>query len=151
MSATASKPRILVVEDEAIVARDIRLQLAELGYEAVGHAARGEQAIALAGELHPDLVLMDVQLAGAMDGIAAAQAIRTQFSLPVVFLTAFAEDETLARAKVTEPFGYILKPFSERELHTVVEMARCTSTRPTAGCGAAKRASGPCSRPSPNA
>ena len=123
MSATASKPRILVVEDEAIVARDIRLQLAELGYETVGHAARGEQAIALAGELHPDLVLMDVQLAGAMDGIAAAQAIRTQFSLPVVFLTAFAEDETLARAKVTEPFGYILKPFSERELHTVVEMA----------------------------
>ena len=66
---------------------------------------------------------MDIQLAGPMDGIAAADAIRTQFSLPVVFLTAFAEDDTLARARLTEPFGYILKPFSERELRTVIEMA----------------------------
>ncbi len=123
MSTEPSKIRILVVEDEAIVARDIRQQLAELGYDPVGHASRGEQAIVLAGELMPDLVLMDVQLAGAMDGIAAAQVIRTRYALPVVFLTAFAEGETLARAKLTEPFGYILKPFSELELHAVVEMA----------------------------
>ncbi len=121
--AASPKTRILVVEDEAIVARDIRLQLDDLGYEPVGHASRGEAAIVMAGELHPDLVLMDVQLAGAMDGIAAAQVIRTRFALPVVFLTAFAEDETLARAKRAEPFGYILKPFSERDLHAVVEMA----------------------------
>lgn len=117
------KPRILIVEDEAIVALDIRQQLVELGYEPVGLATQAEQAIAMAGELRPNLVLMDVQLAGALDGIAAAQAIRTQFDLPVVFLTAFAADDILARARLTEPFGYILKPFSERELRTVLEMA----------------------------
>jgi|CXWL01.1.fsa_nt_gi PAS domain S-box-containing protein len=118
-----NKPRILVVEDEAIVARDIEQQLAELGYQPVGRASAGEQAIRLAGQLRPDLVLMDIELADGMDGITAAQAIRDRFALPVVFLTAFAEDDTLARAKLTEPFGYILKPFSERELRTVLEMA----------------------------
>ncbi len=123
MQSTVSKPRILVVEDEAIVDRDIRQQLTELGYEPVGHATRGEQAIALAGELRPDLVLMDVQLAAGMDGVAAAQAIRTQFSLPVVFLTAFADDEMLERAKLAEPFGTIVKPFTKRELRTVLELA----------------------------
>ncbi len=117
------KPRILIVEDEAIIARDIQLQLEELGYVAVGHCVRGEQAIALAEELSPDLVLMDIQLAGDMDGITAAQVIRDRFLLPIVFLTAFSEDETLDRAKVVEPFGYILKPFSERELRIVIEMA----------------------------
>jgi PAS domain S-box-containing protein len=118
-----NKPRILVVEDEAIVARDIAQQLLELGYEPVGHATRGEQAVALAGQLRPDLVLMDIRLPAGMDGIAAAEAIRSRFDLPVVFLTAFAEDDTLARAKLSEPFGYILKPFSERDLRTVLEMA----------------------------
>lgn len=117
------KPRILVVEDEAIVARDIRAQLLDLGYDHVGHAATGVQAISLAGELRPDLVLMDIQLAGVMDGIVAAQEIRTQFALPVVFVSAFAADDVLARAKLIEPYGYILKPFSQRELHTVIEMA----------------------------
>jgi signal transduction histidine kinase len=115
--------KILVVEDEAIVARDIRSQLAAMGYVPVGHAASGEQAIAIAGTLRPDLVLMDIQLVGPMDGVVAAQAIRDQFSIPVVFLTAFAADDIIARAKLTEPYGYILKPFSERELHTVIEMA----------------------------
>ena len=115
--------KILVVEDEAIVARDIRSQLTAMGYTPVGHATAGEQAIAMAGVLHPDLVLMDIQLAGPMDGIVAAQAIRDQFFIPVVFLTAFAADDIIARAKLTEPYGYILKPFSERELHTVIEMA----------------------------
>ena len=123
MAPSVSKPRILVVEDEAIVARDIQSQLAELGYEAVGHVARGDEAIELAGALRPDLVLMDIQLAGDMDGIEAAQVIRTQFGLAVVFLTAFAADDTLERAKLTEPYGYILKPFSERELRTVLTMA----------------------------
>ena len=118
-----NRPRVLVVEDEAIIARDIQLQLEELGYEPVGHCTHGAQAIERAGQLRPDLVLMDIQLPGAMDGIAAAQAIRNQFSLPVVFLTAFSEDETLNRAKLAEPFGYILKPFSERELRVVIEMA----------------------------
>ncbi len=115
--------KILVVEDEAIVARDIRSQLAAMGYTPVGHATAGEQAIAMAGALRPDLVLMDIQLVGPMDGVVAAQAIRDQFFIPVVFLTAFAADDIIARAKLTEPYGYILKPFSERELHTVIEMA----------------------------
>jgi signal transduction histidine kinase len=79
--------------------------------------------VAHAEQLKPDLVLMDIQLAGDIDGIAAAQKIRTLFALPVVFLTAFAADDVLARAKLTEPFGYILKPFSERELRTVLSMA----------------------------
>lgn len=115
--------KILVVEDEAIVARDIRSQLAAMGYTPVGHAIAGEEAIAMAGAMRPDLVLMDIQLVGPMDGVVAAQAIRDQFFIPVIFLTAFAADEIIARAKLTEPYGYILKPFSERELHTVIEMA----------------------------
>jgi PAS domain S-box-containing protein len=123
MSTAAIKPKILVVEDENIVARDIAQQLSELGYDPVGITDRGEQAIVLTKQLRPDLVLMDIQLAGEIDGISAAQVIRTQYGTPVVFLTAFSADDTLARAKLTEPFGYILKPFSERELRTVLEMA----------------------------
>ena len=119
-----SQLKILVVEDEIIVARDIQSQLAELGHLCVGHATTGDQAIALAGSVQPELVLMDIQLAGAMDGIVAAQAIRDQFFIPVVFMTAFSADSIIARAKLTEPYGYLLKPFSERELHTVIEMAR---------------------------
>lgn len=118
-----SKPRILVVEDEAIVALDIQQQLVQLGYEPVGHSSRAETAILLARDLRPDLVLMDIQLGGAMDGITAAQAIRSAQAIPVVFLTAFEADDMLARAQLTEPFGYILKPFSARELRTVIEMA----------------------------
>jgi signal transduction histidine kinase len=116
-------PRILIVEDELLVARDIEQQLSALGYEVVGVTREGEQALTLVASLRPHLVLMDIQLAGAMDGIAAAQILRTQFALPVVFLTAFAADDILARAKLTEPFGYVLKPFSERELSTVLSMA----------------------------
>ena len=118
-----SSARILVVEDEHIVARDIRMQLTELGYDPVGHATRGEQAVSMAESLRPDLVLMDVRLADATDGISAAEQIRSRLALPVVFLTAFGGDDTLQRAKQSDPFGYILKPFSERELHTVIEMA----------------------------
>jgi signal transduction histidine kinase len=123
VSQPITKPTILIVEDEAIVARDIEYQLLALGYQSMGTVTSGEQAILRAGDWHPDLVLMDIQLSGAMDGIAAAQAIRTQFALPVVFLTAFDADAILERAKLTEPFGYILKPFSERELRTVLTMA----------------------------
>ena len=118
-----SQTRILIVEDEAIVARDIAQQLTLLGYKPVAQTPRGEQALVLADQLRPDLVLMDIQLAGEMDGVAAAQAIRERFAIPVVFLTAFVGDATLERAKVTEPFGYIIKPFQDRELRTVIEMA----------------------------
>ncbi|MBX3749280.1 MAG: PAS domain S-box protein [Opitutaceae bacterium] len=118
-----SKTRIFVVEDEVIVARDIMQQLGELGYEAIGSCTRGEEALVQVDRLRPDLVLMDIQLAGAMDGIATAKLVRERMALPVVFLTAFAETETLNRAKLSEPFGYILKPFDERELRTVIEIA----------------------------
>jgi PAS domain S-box-containing protein len=118
-----SKPRILIVEDEVIVARDIRQQLVHLGYKPLADTARGEEAVTLAEQLRPNLVLMDIHLAGKMDGIAAAQTIREQFALPVVFLTAFASNDMLDRAKLAEPFGYIIKPFDERELRTVIEMA----------------------------
>ncbi len=120
-----SPARILIVEDEAIVARDIAQQLAVLGYEPVAQTPRGEQAIDLAEQLRPDLVLMDIQLAGEMDGIATAQAIRERLAIPVVFLTAFVGDATLERAKVAEPFGYIIKPFQGRELRAVIEMVLC--------------------------
>jgi len=123
MGLNSCEPRVLIVEDEAIIARDIAQQLAGLGYKPVATAGSGELAIQLASELLPDLVLMDIQLSGPMDGISAAQIIRAEFSLPVVFLTAFAADEIIERAKMTEPFGYILKPFSLRELRVVLEMA----------------------------
>lgn len=118
-----NKTKILLVEDECIVARDIEHQLGQLGYEVIGQVRKGEDVLTFVQNVQPDLIVMDIQLAGAMDGIAAAQAVRTQWGIPVVFLTAFAAEETLARAKLTEPFGYIIKPFSERELRTVLEMA----------------------------
>jgi signal transduction histidine kinase len=123
MLAPVTKPRILLVEDEVIVARDIAQQLGELGYLVAGHTARGEQALMLVENLQPTLVLMDIQLAGNLDGIATAQLIRAQFDVPVVFLTAYASPDVLERAKLCGPFGYILKPFNERELCVVLEMA----------------------------
>ncbi len=118
-----STARILVVEDEAIVARDISMQLARAGYERVGVTARGEDAITLVGELKPDLVLMDIVLAGEMDGIVAATRIRELYTTPVVFITAFADSAVLHRAQAAEAFGYIVKPFEERELQPAIEIA----------------------------
>ncbi len=123
LPVTPTRTRILVVEDEAVVARDICQQLREQGYDPVAHTATGEDAIDLAGQHRPDLVLMDIHLAGEMDGITAARTIRDRFALPVVFLTAFSGRETLERAREVEPFGYIIKPFDEQDLRTVVEMA----------------------------
>ena len=108
-----AKTRILIVEDELVVARDIALQLQALDYDPVGKTARGDEAVQLAGRLQPDLVLMDIHLLGPMDGIAAASAIREQFSIPVIFLTAFASDPVIERAKTVGPFGYIVKPAPE--------------------------------------
>ncbi|MBW7895517.1 MAG: response regulator [Opitutaceae bacterium] len=119
----AAPPRILVVEDESIVVRDICQQLTDLGFAPVADTRTGEEAVELAQTLRPDLVLMDIQLAGEMDGITAARTIRERLHLPVVFLTAFAGRETLERAREAEPFGYIIKPFAEQDLRTVVEMA----------------------------
>ncbi|MBB1075016.1 EAL domain-containing protein [Rhodoferax sp. 4810] len=122
-SEVKSPPRILIVEDEAIVRRDIRLQLQSLGYQVVGEACSGQEAVFLTGRLRPDLVLVDIGLGPGMDGVAAAHAIREHQALPVVFLTAYAADDILERAMLAEPYGYILKPFTERELHTVLQMA----------------------------
>jgi len=118
-----SKIRILVAEDEKLVAKDIDNMLRGLGYEVLGVVARGEDAVARAGQSRPDLVLMDIVLKGELDGIQAAETIWESWSIPVIYLTAYADDRTFERAKVTEPFGYILKPFDDRELQTTIEMA----------------------------
>src|SRR5882757_4651052 len=115
--------RILVVEDDRVVARDIQHQLTRIGHTVVGVTPLGEDAVRLAVESHPDLVLMDIRLEGALDGVDAAQQIRDRGQVPVVFLTAYADDETLRRARTTEPFGYLLKPFEDSQLRTVIEMA----------------------------
>ena len=118
-----SKTRILVVEDEVIVAQDLKATLEKLGYAVPGVVSTGEDAIDKAGRLRPDLVLMDIVLKGDMDGIQTARHIRKGLEIPVVYLTAYADDATLERAKITEPFGYLIKPFEERELRTSIEMA----------------------------
>ncbi|MBP2227678.1 signal transduction histidine kinase/CheY-like chemotaxis protein [Azospirillum agricola] len=118
-----SAARILIVEDDRIVARDIQQQLARMGHEVVGTSASGEDAIRLAGRHQPDLVLMDIRLEGEMDGIEAARRIRDTHRIPIVFLTAYANDETVRRASLTEPFGYLLKPFEEPQMRTVIQMA----------------------------
>ncbi len=115
--------KILVVEDESLVAMEIKDRLESLRYVVPAIASSGDEAIKKAEELRPDLVLMDIVLKGDMDGIETAEYIRNHFDTPVIYLTAYADEETLQRAKVTEPFGYILKPFEERELHIAIEIA----------------------------
>jgi len=117
-----SNVRILVVEDEIIIARELEARLQALGYETAGIAASGREAIALAEEEHPDLVLMDIVLKGDMDGIEAATHIRRRFRIPVIYVTAFTDKATLARAQTTQPYAYLVKPFAERELYANIEM-----------------------------
>ena len=118
-----AKARILVVEDDNIIVMELEDRLQRLGYTVCATMASGEEALEKAEEMHPDLVLMDIRLKGAMDGIEAAAAIRARFDIPAVYVTAYADKDTLQRAKITEPYGYIIKPFEERELHIAVEMA----------------------------
>ena len=120
---TASSRRVLLVEDEAIVALDVRRRVEHLGYEVVGVAVSGEQALTANDELKPDLVLMDIQLAGDMDGVEAATRIREQNATPIIFLTAHSDPATLKRAGTAGPYGYVTKPFEDRELHTALEIA----------------------------
>ena len=115
--------KILIVEDEGIVAEEIRSRLKNKGYAVSGIVHTGEAAIQKAEELHPDLVLMDIRLKGEMGGIEAARKIQERFNIPVVYLTAYADDSTLQRAKATHPYGYVIKPFEENELHVAVEIA----------------------------
>jgi two-component system cell cycle sensor histidine kinase/response regulator CckA len=115
--------KILIVEDEGIVAKDLENTLRTMGYEVVGPVSSGEEAIQRAGEAGPDLVLMDIVLKGAMDGAEAADQIRRRWDIPVIYLTAYADERTLERAKISEPYGYLLKPFQERELKSTIEVA----------------------------
>jgi two-component system, cell cycle sensor histidine kinase and response regulator CckA len=118
-----SQARILIVEDDRIVARDIQQQLARMGHVVVGISATGEDAVSLATDRQPDLVLMDIRLEGEMDGIEAARRIRDRHQIPIIFLTAYANDETVYRASLTEPFGYLLKPFEVPQMRAVIQMA----------------------------
>jgi len=115
--------RILIVEDEGIVADEIKSRLINLGYGVTGIAMTGEEAVILAFDSYPDLILMDIMLKGDVDGIGAANRIRDRMDVPIVYLTAYGDDETLQRAKISEPFGYILKPFKERDLHSTIEIS----------------------------
>jgi DNA-binding NtrC family response regulator len=118
-----SKTRILIVEDEAVVALDIERRVRDLGYAVAGTAAAAEDALRIAERERPDLVLMDIRLRGIMDGIEAGRQIRSQWGIPVIYLTAHADEATLQRAKETAPHGYLLKPFDEQKLRVALEMA----------------------------
>lgn len=115
--------KVLVVEDEVIVAQDIAGRLKKMGYVVTATVASGEEAIEKATENLPDIVLMDIVLKGEMDGIAAAQQIQSKINVPTVFLTAYADEKTLERAKITNPFGYIIKPFQQQDLRVAIEIA----------------------------
>jgi len=115
--------RILIVEDEYIVAMGIKRMLKSLGYTVTGVALSGEDAISKAELTFPDIVLMDIMLKGDMDGVEAAKKIRERFDVPVVYLTAYSDNKILERAERTEPFGYIIKPFDEKDLYSSIEVA----------------------------
>lgn len=115
--------KIMLVEDEVLVAEEIKSRLQKLGYVIPAVAASGKEAIRKVEESQPDLILMDIKLKGEMDGLTVARHIQDHSNIPLIFLTAYADDETLQRAKITEPYGYILKPFNERELHIAIELA----------------------------
>ncbi len=114
---------ILVVEDESIVAKDIQVCLKKLGYDVVGVESTGESAVEKAEDLKPDLVMMDIMLKGEMSGIEAADLIRKSRNIPVIFLTAYTDRNTVDKAKETEPYGYIIKPFKEIDIQTAIEIA----------------------------
>jgi len=119
----AKKIKILVVEDESIVGEDIRRSLDNLGYHVVDIISTGEEALKNVAALEPDLVIMDIVLHGKLNGIQAAELLREQYDIPVIYLTAYADDSTLEKAKLTEPYGYLIKPFEDRELYSTIEMA----------------------------
>ncbi|HTY52797.1 MAG TPA: PAS domain S-box protein [Methanomicrobiales archaeon] len=118
-----AKARILVVEDEFITASDIQNNLVTMGYEVPAVVDTGEEAVRKAGELLPSLVLMDITLKGRMNGIEAAKQIRERFDIPIIYLTAHSDESTFRNALVSEPFGYIIKPFNTREMRISIEMA----------------------------
>jgi CheY-like chemotaxis protein len=117
------KGRIMVVEDIRLIAEDTRASLKNLGYEVTAVVSSGEEAVKKAQEDLPDLILMDIVLSGKMDGIEAAEQIRTKHDIPIIFLTAYSDEQKIERAKAAEPFGYLVKPYKDRELNATIEIA----------------------------
>jgi PAS domain S-box-containing protein len=124
-----TQARIMMVEDEVTVAADLATRLRKMGYAVIGHVTTGEEALTEAERLRPDLILMDIRLAGTMDGIEAATQIRHRLNVPVVFLTAWADDELVNRAKAAEPLGYMVKPYDSQVLRANVELALLQADR----------------------
>ena len=117
------RPRIMIVEDEWIIANDIKNCLVDLGYMVSSISATGEEAIENAGKDLPDLILMDIMLKGEMNGIEAAKEIVARYDIPIIYLTAYDNQYLVEQAKQTENYGYLLKPFKDRELHIAIDMA----------------------------
>jgi CheY-like chemotaxis protein len=118
-----NKPKLLIVEDEPEVAKTLEIKLKKFGYNIVGSERSAEMAIEKAGDLLPDIVLMDIELGGKMDGIQAADAIMKKYNIPSIYITAICDAKTLQRVGASIPYGYLLKPFKDDELHTVIEIA----------------------------
>ena len=132
--------KILVVDDEAIITMQLEERLTALGYEVVGMAASGEESVEKARRLAPDIVLMDIVMPGRMNGIEAAKQISAELAIPVVFVTSYADDAIIEKAKEARPYGYIVKPFNELEIKAAIEVAlfrSATETRPARGKGPA--------------
>ena len=115
--------KILIVEDEKIVALDLKRRLTKLGYQVTGMAASGDKALALVNQELPNIVLMDIHIQGDIDGVEVAATLQKIYSIPIIYLTAYSEEKTLSRAKTTKPYGYLLKPFSDRELHIIIQVS----------------------------
>lgn len=115
--------RIFLIEDDKILAKTTEWRVRKLGYDFSGCADNGKEAIGLVAELHPDIILMDITLHGEMDGITAAEIIGKQFGIPVIFLTASMDKETISRAKGSGPKGYLVKPFDDKDLMAAIETA----------------------------
>ena len=124
-----AKTQIMLVEDEGIIALNTQKRLLSLGYDVCAMVSSGEEAIKKAEEHKPSLVLMDIRLRGEMDGIEAAQKIRERFNIPIVYFTAISDKRTLEQVKITEPYGYIIKPFEDSELHATIEKALLKSRK----------------------
>jgi len=143
--------KIFIVEDESIVAMTLEDTLVQLGYEVAGTAANGQDAIRMIGQTHPDLILMDIRIEGEMDGIETAGKVTELYNIPVVYLTAHADEKTLERAMTTQPHGYLLKPFRTRELYSTIEIAlykhRLIAKSPGAAAPAGDTASVPGAAP----
>lgn len=118
-----SKKKILIVEDEAIVAKDISVCLSRLGYEVMQSIPSGEETLEFLKTNQPDLILLDIMLSGKLSGIDVAKVVKEKHDIPIVFLTAYADEKTVSKAKIAEPYGYVIKPFKELDLRTSIEMA----------------------------